>query len=110
MYEFIGKLRNVNLKGPHTYLPYLAMQFAQYGAMLTGLHNRNLYSTGAMVLPEALQLPNRPAGFDNIARLVMSGDLSEPSKIVSACEDFWRGLIAWATEHHYLIHSERIPF
>lgn len=110
MYEFMGKLRNVNLNGPHTYLPYLAVEFAQYGAMLIGLHNQKLYSTGAMVLPESLELPNRPAGFDQVARLVMSGDLTEPAKIVSACEDFWKGLTAWAVEHHYVIHSKRIPF
>jgi kanamycin nucleotidyltransferase len=110
MYEFIGKLRNVNLTGPHTYLPYLAMQFAQYGAMLIGLHNRKLYSTGAKVLPEALELPNRPAGFDQVARLVMAGDLDDPAKIVGACEAFWDGLQEWAAQHQYVIHSERIPF
>lgn len=110
MYEFIGKLRNASLNGPHTYLPYLAMKFAQYGAMLIGLHNQKFYSTGAMVLPESLELPHRPAGFDNVARLVMSGDLAEPSKIIFACENFWNGLEAWAVEHQYVIHSERIPF
>ncbi|MFU1796663.1 ANT(4')-I family aminoglycoside nucleotidyltransferase [Paenibacillus azoreducens] len=110
MYEFIGKLRNISLNGPQTYLPYLAMQFAQYGAMLIGLHHRKLYSTGAMVLPESLKLTNRPAGYDHVAGMVMSGDLADPSKIVSACEDFWNGLEAWAAEHHYVIHSERIPF
>lgn len=110
MYEFIGKLRNVNLNGPHTYLPYLAMEFAQYGAMLIGLHNRQLYSTGAKVLPEALELPHRPAGFDQVARLVMAGDLTDPAKIVSACEAFWEGLQEWAAQHQYVIHSERVPF
>ncbi|MBH0330526.1 kanamycin nucleotidyltransferase [Brevibacillus brevis] len=110
MYEFIGKLRNVNLDGPHTYLPYLAMQFAQYGAMLIGLHNGKLYSTGAKVLPEALELPHRPAGYDQVARLVMEGDLTDPVKIVTACEAFWDGLQEWAAQHHYVIHSERIPF
>ncbi|MFD0713803.1 ANT(4')-I family aminoglycoside nucleotidyltransferase [Paenibacillus sp. GCM10027626] len=110
MYEFIGKLRNISVNGPQTYLPYLAMQFVQYGAMLVGLHNQKLYSTGAMVIPESLELPNRPAGYDNIARLVMSGDLTERARIISACEDFWNGLVAWADEHKYTIHSERIPF
>jgi kanamycin nucleotidyltransferase len=71
MYEFIGKLRNVSLTGPNSYLPYLAVEFAQYGAMLIGLHNQKLYSTGSMVLPEALELPSRPEGFDNVARMVM---------------------------------------
>lgn len=110
MYEFAGKLRNVQHHGPRTYLPYLAMQFAQYGAMLVGLHNRKLYSTGSLVLPEALDLPNRPAGFDQVARLVMSGELAEPSKIATACEHFWDGLLDWAAEHGYTIHTNRIPF
>lgn len=110
MYEFVGKLRNVRLNGPHTYLPYLAVEFAQYGAMLVGLHNQKLFSTGSMVLPEALELPGRPEGFDPIARMVMSGELTEPSKVVSACEDFWKGLVNWAAEHDYTIHTQRIPF
>lgn len=110
MYEYVGKLRNVSLNGPHTYLPYLAVHFAQYGAMLIGLHNRKLFSTGSMVLPEALQLPSRPEGFDQVAGMVMSGDLTEPSKIVSACEHFWNGLVEWAAEHDYVISSQRIPF
>ncbi len=110
MYEFVGKLRNASLNGPRTYLPYLAVQFAQYGAMLVGLHNRKLYSTGAMVLPEALELPDRPEGFDRVAGMVMSGALAEPAKIVSACENFWGGLVNWAAGHGYVMHSKRIPF
>ncbi|MNP71195.1 Kanamycin nucleotidyltransferase [compost metagenome] len=78
--------------------------------MLVGLHNQKLFSTGAMVLPEALEMPNRPDGFDNVARMVMSGELGEPSKIVSACENFWNGLENWANEHDYVIYSKRIPF
>jgi kanamycin nucleotidyltransferase len=78
--------------------------------MLVGLHNQSLFSTGAMVLPEALEMPSRPKGFDNIVRLVMSGDLAEPSKIVSTCEEFWHGLVDWAAEHDYVISSKRIPF
>lgn len=110
MYEFIGKLRNISVNGPNTYLPYLTMQFAKYGAMLIGLHNQKRYSTGAMVLPESLELPERPAGFDKVARLVMSGNLSDPSELLSACEDFWSGLTEWAVEHNYTIHTKRIPF
>ncbi|MFP4975213.1 ANT(4')-I family aminoglycoside nucleotidyltransferase [Paenibacillus sp. CN-4] len=110
MYEFIGKLRNASLNGPRTYLPYLAMEFAQYGAMLIGLHNQKLFTTGALVLPEALELPGRPEGFDDVAQMVMSGELAEPSKIIAACENFWNGLVMWAAEHNYVINTERIPF
>jgi kanamycin nucleotidyltransferase len=110
MYEFIGKLRNVNANGPHTYLPYLAMQFAHYGAMLAGLHHRKLFSTGAMVLPEAIELSDLPDGFEQVARMVMSGELSDYAKIVDACERFWKGLVAWADKHGYVISGPRIPF
>jgi len=110
MYEFVGKLRNVNLNGPVTYLPYLAVQFAHYGAMLVGLHNQKFFSTGAMVLPEALEMPNRPNGFDSVAKLVMFGKLTDPEEIVSSCEKFWNGLVALADEHNYVLHSGRIPF
>lgn len=110
MYEFIGKLRNADYRGPATYLPYLAMEFAQYGAMLVGLHHRTRFSTGAMVLPEASLLPDRPEGLDEVMRMVMSGELSEPAAIVSACERLWSGLVQWAGEHSYKIHSARIPF
>ncbi|EPY11332.1 ANT(4')-I family aminoglycoside nucleotidyltransferase [Paenibacillus alvei] len=110
MYEFIGKLRNANRTGTQSYLPYLAMQFAKCGAMLIGLHNRKLYSTGARVLPESLELPERPDGYDAVANMVMSGQLSEPDRIIDACEQFWNGLVSWAAEYGYKIHSERIPF
>ncbi|WP_338555478.1 ANT(4')-I family aminoglycoside nucleotidyltransferase [Paenibacillus sp. KS-LC4] len=110
MYEFVGKLRNASISGLYTYLPYLAMEFAQYGAMLVGLHNQKLFSTGSMVLPEALELPSRPEGFDNVVRMVMCGELAEPSKIISACENFWNGLVRWAAEHDYVISTKRIPF
>ena len=110
MYEFIGKLRNANRTGTQSYLPYLAMQFAKYGAMLIGLHNRKLYSTGARVLPESLELPERPDGYDAVANMVMSGQLSEPDRIIDACEQFWNGLVSWTAEYGYKIHSERIPF
>ncbi|MDR5001929.1 ANT(4')-I family aminoglycoside nucleotidyltransferase [Brevibacillus parabrevis] len=110
MYEFIGKLRNISLEGPRTYLPYLAMQFAQYGAMLIGLHQQTFYSTGAKVLPESLELPDRPDGYDQIATMVMAGDLADSGKIVAVCERFWNGLHAWAAKHQYVIHTKRIPF
>jgi kanamycin nucleotidyltransferase len=86
------------------------VEFAQYGAMLVGLHNQKLFSTGALVLPKALELPNRSEGFDNVSGMVMSGDLAESTKIVSACENFWNGLVDGAAKHDYVITTKRIPF
>ncbi|MFC4812449.1 ANT(4')-I family aminoglycoside nucleotidyltransferase [Paenibacillus sp. GCM10023250] len=110
MYEYAGKLRNAHHIGSHAYLPYLAMEFAHYGAMLIGLHHRRLFTTGALVLSEALELPERPEGFDRVARLAMSGELNDPAAVVNACEAFWDGLVQWAAAHDYTIHSTRIPF
>ncbi|BFH17962.1 ANT(4')-I family aminoglycoside nucleotidyltransferase [Paenibacillus melissococcoides] len=110
MYEFAGKLRNASLHGPDSYLPYLAMQFAHNGAMILGLHHRTLFTTGARVLPEALALPDRPQGYDELAGLIMSGELADPERIVTACEAYWQGLTAWAAKHHYAIVSPPIPF
>ncbi|WP_010497279.1 ANT(4')-I family aminoglycoside nucleotidyltransferase [Paenibacillus elgii] len=110
MFEFAGKWRNANAQGPRTYLPYLAMETAHYGAMLIGLHHRTTYSTGAKVIPEAMTLPDRPDGFDTLAQLVLSGELSDPDSVFLACEAFWSGLQAWAEEHDYAFITERIPF
>lgn len=111
LFEYTGKLRNANLHGPASYLPYLAMEIAKYGAYLLGLHHRKIFSSGAKVLPEALELPNRPRGFDQVAAMVMSGRLDDGEHIFSACEQFWSGLTEWAKENEYRISSERrIPF
>lgn len=108
VYEFAGKWRNARASGHTAYLATLAVETAQYGAYLIGLHNRQTYSTAARVLEEALVLPDRPDGFDALARLVMSGDLREP---LEALETFWAGVQAWAAAHGYPIVSEhRIPF
>ncbi|MCP3774448.1 ANT(4')-I family aminoglycoside nucleotidyltransferase [Paenibacillus sp. MZ04-78.2] len=110
MFEFAGKWRNANAQGPRTYLPYLAMETAQYAAMLIGLHHRTTYSTGAKVIPEAMTLPDRPEGFDALAQLVLSGELSDPDRVFLTCEAFWNGLQAWAEERDYGFTTEQIPF
>jgi kanamycin nucleotidyltransferase len=111
LYEFAGKWRNVRVQGPCTFLPTLAIETAKYGAMLVGLHHRRCFSTSARVLPEALGMSGRPAGFDALCRLVMAGDLSKPDTILSACESFWEGVIEWAVRNGYdCMEKRRIPF
>ncbi|WP_418304262.1 kanamycin nucleotidyltransferase C-terminal domain-containing protein [Paenibacillus ihbetae] len=43
-----------------------------------------MFLTGSMVLSEAMKLTGRPEGFDNVLRMVMSGELSIPSRVISA--------------------------
>lgn len=111
LYEFAGKLRNAMSSGSTAYLPELAVQMARYGAFLVGLHNRRLFSTGGRVLEEALTLPERPQGLDDLCQMVMSGNLSDTKLIATACERFWTGVAAWAATHGYAItDTRRIPF
>ncbi|WP_374016531.1 kanamycin nucleotidyltransferase C-terminal domain-containing protein [Paenibacillus thiaminolyticus] len=52
--------------------------------MIWGLHHHSLFT--ARPLPEALSLPDCPQGFDELAGLVMSGELADPEQIVADCK------------------------
>lgn len=41
-------------------------------------------------------MSDRPAGYDALARMVMSGDLGDPQRVAQACEAFWRRVERWA--------------
>lgn len=62
LYELIGKVRNArDLNRPGS-LPLLGVHLVHHGALLIGLANRALYTSGAKVFEESLRLPGRPAG------------------------------------------------
>lgn len=111
MYEYIGKLRNIKIQGPETFLPALAIKIATGGAMILGLHHKRYYTTAAQVLPEALLFSEQPSGFDELCQLVMSGHLYDSQRILDACEHFWNGLMDWSKKHGYMInYSNSVPF
>lgn len=111
LYELVGKLRNA--MGAHKFasLPELALGMAKHGAFVIGLANQRCFSSGGRVLEEALDMPDRPAGFDELCRLAMSGQLSDPTVVAAACERFWAGLEAWAVaKGHTIVEPRRVPF
>lgn len=108
MYEYIGKLRNVEFHGPYTFLPILAMKIATAGAMILGLHNKQFFTTSAQVLPEALALIDKPEGFDILCKLVLSGNLSDPKQIIAICENYWDSLLKWSSQHGYQIECSTV--
>lgn len=111
MFEYAGKWRNAGARGTESFLPALAVKTAEAGAMLIGLHHRTCYSTGARVLSEALELPNRPEGFDRLCQLVMTGQLSESESVLEALEVFWEGVNGWSARNGYtMTEPRRIPF
>ncbi len=111
IYELVGKVRNARHLGQASGLPLLAMHLALHGALLIGLANRALYTSGAKVLAESLRLPGRPAGYDDLCRLVMAGTLGNPAQVGAACEAFWSGVERWAAARGSVLDEpRRIPF
>lgn len=96
--ELVGKWRNMQAHGAFAHLPALVIKLAQHTAWLIGIANRRLYSTSANVFTEALQLPDRPAGFDALCECVMAGDLRDHARLIELCEALWRGIVAWVEE------------
>ncbi|PEA53651.1 nucleotidyltransferase [Bacillus pseudomycoides] len=111
MYEYIGKVRNIEIQGPKSFLPILAIKIATTGAMILGLHNKRYFTTSAQVLPEAITFKDKPEGFDALCQMVMSGYLSDPKQIMNVCENFWKSLLSWSAKKGYFIKcSNDIPF
>ncbi|MFJ7734494.1 kanamycin nucleotidyltransferase C-terminal domain-containing protein [Lysinibacillus sp. NPDC097231] len=111
MYEYMGKLRNIEVQGPKTFLPILAMKIATAGAMILGLHHQRYFTTSAQVLLEALTFADQPEGFDVLCELVMFGQLSNPQQIIAVSESFWQALLNWSAQHGYSIEcSTAIPW
>lgn len=99
LYEWIGKLRNARARGEMAEMAPLACNFVKHTALLLGLVHRHLYRTGMTILAESLTLSDRPAGYDDLCRLVMAGDLRDPDGVAAALEATWAGLGPWLARH-----------
>lgn len=96
VYEIIGKIRNAEYSNHTTYLPHYADKMAIFCACLIGLDQQHLYTSFTNLFEESLQFPDRPAGYDPLIQMVMSGELSDPKKIIQAINTLWNGLEEWA--------------
>lgn len=99
LYEWMGKLRNAQARGALTGAAPLACSFVKHAALLLGLVHRRLYRTGGALMAESMELPDRPAGYDDLCRMVMAGELADPDRIASALEAVWAGLEPWLAQH-----------
>ena len=97
VFELVGKVRNANARGDGQALPMLAVETAYKSALLLGARRRHCYTTGTSVFIEALELPSRPAGFDDLVRRVQRGDLGDSTTVVAAIDAAWAGLAEWMT-------------
>lgn len=111
LYEMMGKLRNAQYSNNTAYFPAIALHMATNSAYIIGLANRYHYTTASHILAESLTLPHRPNGYDELCRLVMSGDLRDPQRINNLCEAFWSGVEQWAMEQEIEFEeAQKIPF
>ena len=94
-YETMGKIRNNVQSGNLGYLPLGAKDLTWQTAKLIGLANRTFYNTRAKTLEESLSLKSRPSGYDELAQLVMRGQLLQIDHVYELCERLWTGLNAW---------------
>ncbi len=108
MYEYIGKMRNIEIQGPQTFLPILAMEIATAGAMILGLHNKQFFTTSSQILPEALSFSDKPEGYEVLCELVMSGNLTDPQQIIVMCDNYWGSLLKWSAQHGYQIECSTV--
>jgi kanamycin nucleotidyltransferase len=104
LYEVIGKARNAIDQRRPSSLAGEAVDAARYAACLLGLAHRKLFTTGPAALPEALLLPERPAGFDEFARLVLSGDLRDARMVATHLDTLWQGMEVWAAARGLILH------
>lgn len=111
LYEYIAKLRGACVSGNTRVIPMLAYKSVQQCALMIGLANRHLYTTNTTVLTESLTLPNRPSGYDAICRRVLSGEMSNTTKVADQLEALWADIIRWAeTNNIPLAEQCRDPF
>jgi kanamycin nucleotidyltransferase len=104
LYEVVGKARNAVAQNRPFSLDGEAVDAARYAACLMGLARRKLFSTGPLVFSEAMQIPNRPAHFDDYLNLILNGDLRDNHRIAAALDALWDGMEVWARNRGLLLH------
>lgn len=109
-YETMGKIRNSKQAGNYSYLPLGAKDLAWQSAKLIGLANRAFYNTRARTFEESLQMPSRPAGYEELVELVMSGQLHDAELVYARCEQIWTGLNEWYEELGIEYRVKELPF
>jgi kanamycin nucleotidyltransferase len=98
IFERVGKVRNALIDGASTGLTLVVAELAKSGACLIGLENRHIYARTSDAFRDSLSLPERPAGYDGLTELIISGKLCDTEVIGKAVDVFWAGVETWATE------------
>ena len=104
LYEIIGKLRNARATGNTHSVPTYAFYAAHFSVCIAGLWNRHLYTSTSVLYDEALQLPDRPAGFDAFLQRILQGNLTDAQAIFEEADALWLGFEEWANTHRLTLY------
>ena len=105
IYELVGKIRNAVAQGKKASLALFTAELVRYAAGVVGLAQRYLYPSAAEMLDDSLLLPDLPAGYTGLCRLVISGRLDDAQEILARVDAFWAGVEAWATQRGLAIET-----
>lgn len=104
IYENVGKVRNARERNPNA-LPMLCVEIAKACACMIALANRHMYVSASNFLDESMALPDRPEGYDDLCKRVISGALSD-FKLLGECVDrLWSGIEVWAVQRDIQIYE-----
>ncbi|WP_211748186.1 kanamycin nucleotidyltransferase C-terminal domain-containing protein [Paenibacillus sp. Marseille-Q4541] len=91
-YETMGKIRNARISNNLSYLPRAVFDFTWQIAKLIGLLNKQYYTSRSVTLEESIEKPIKPEGYAELAKKVISGELSDKEELYLLCENLWFGL------------------
>ena len=104
IYEIVGKTRNARDENSNA-LPMLCVEMVKSCACLIALGNRHMYASSSNYLEESLGLPNRPEGYDDLCKRVMSGNLSDFNQLGDGIDRLWSGIEVWAARQDIQIYE-----
>ncbi len=111
LYERVAKLRGLCETRDYGCVPEQAVRICVNALCLVGLANRTVFGSIATRVADSLRLPDRPAGYDGLARLVTRGDLLDAADVTAACEALWSGVVDWTARRGIAVEeSEDLPF
>jgi kanamycin nucleotidyltransferase len=98
-FEWMGKIRNGVARNDLAFLPITTCNFTLQMALMAALLHRHIYSTSSALMRETLALPTLPAGYPELAQMVMAGELHDKARVVAALEATWAGIGPWLAQH-----------
>jgi kanamycin nucleotidyltransferase len=94
--ELIGKIKNLRKSVDQSGIGLMVYELIERASFLLSMDAQRLYSLKILMLQESLEITKRPDGYDNLCRMVIEGNLSNPDRIFAAADRFWQGVESWA--------------